>query len=225
MMGASGNQRGPREYLRSRRISLNFNKQVVGTASTAKTVQVTNSGAATLTISSILASGDFAIQGAGTTCGTPVKPNKSCNVGVTFTPTSTGTRNGDLTFTDNASDSPQTVSLTGTGILAVALSPASWNFGNQAAGFTSAAKAITLTNDLSTPLSISSIGASGDFAVASQSCGTGIAGGGSCTINVTFAPAALGNRTKTSEPGNPYSRVSGASANCALFPGPLNVRS
>ncbi|HEV2494830.1 MAG TPA: choice-of-anchor D domain-containing protein [Terriglobia bacterium] len=85
--------------------SLNFNNQVVGTASAAKTVKVTNSGAATLTISSILASGDFAIQAASTTCGTTVNPTKSCKVGVTFTPTSTGTRNGALAFTDNASDS------------------------------------------------------------------------------------------------------------------------
>ena len=175
--------------------SVTFNNQVAGTSSGAKTVKVTNNGAATLAFSSTVASGDFALDPSTTTCGTKVVSGKSCNVGVTFTPTAPGTRNGTLILTDNASGSPQTVSLTGTGIAPVVLSPSSWDFGNQGAGIISAAKTIKLTNNLGTPLTISSIGASGDFAVASQTCGAGIAGGASCTINVTFTPAASGIRT------------------------------
>lgn len=83
-----------------------------------------------------------------------------------------------------ASDSP-----------AVALSPQSLNFGNQTLNVASAAQPITLINAGSTPLSITSITGSGDYSV-TDNCGTTVpAGGGSCTINVTFTPAAAGSTT------------------------------
>jgi hypothetical protein len=47
--------------------------------------------------------------------GSAVAAGASCEVGVTFTPTQTGLRTGDLTFTDNAPNSPQSVGLSGTG--------------------------------------------------------------------------------------------------------------
>jgi hypothetical protein len=53
-------------------------------------VKVTNSGVATLTFSSIAATGDFALDSSTTTCGTTVAPGKSYNVGVKFTPTAPG---------------------------------------------------------------------------------------------------------------------------------------
>ena len=43
---------------------------------------------------------------------------------MTFTPTIAGQRSGTLTIADNASNSPQTVSLTGTGASAAAGTPA-----------------------------------------------------------------------------------------------------
>jgi hypothetical protein len=102
--------------------SLKWGKVLVGATSGAKKVTVTNSGNASLTISTISTSGDFALKAVKQTkkvtpCvnGTNLAPAASCVVKVTFTPTQTGTRTGSLTFTDNAPDSPQNVSLTGTG--------------------------------------------------------------------------------------------------------------
>jgi titin len=46
----------------------------------------------------------------------------NCTIGVTFTPSAAGQRVATLSFTDNASGSPQTVSLTGTGSHDVILS-------------------------------------------------------------------------------------------------------
>ena len=85
-----------------------------------KAVTVTNSGSATLDITSIATSGDFAIKAfkatkTATPCGSTLAAGASCVVKVTFTPTQTGTRTGDLTFTDNAPSSPQQVTLTGKG--------------------------------------------------------------------------------------------------------------
>ena len=103
--------------------SLKWGKIPVGTtASGKKKVTVTNSGNASLTISTIGVTGDFALVTVKQTkkitpCvnGSVVAAGASCVVKVSFSPTQTGVRTGSLTFTDNAPDSPQTVSLTGTG--------------------------------------------------------------------------------------------------------------
>ena len=105
--------------------SLTFPKTVVGVTSKAKAVTLTNTGASTLNITSIAASGDFSVQ--STTCGSTLAVNAKCTVNVTFTPTQPGTRTGSLAFTDNAPGSPQTVGLTGTGVAQTALTPASAN--------------------------------------------------------------------------------------------------
>ena len=173
---------------------LTFPAQVVSTTSKAQTVTLTNSGLEALKITKIVASGPFSETN---NCGSIVKPGKSCTLTVSFTPTTTGTLNGSISITDNASLSPQTIKLKGTGT-AVQLSPASINFGNQAVGTRSVTRKVTLTNKGSAALSISRIkitGANpGDFAQANN-CGTSLAAGASCFINVTFTPTAIGSRS------------------------------
>ncbi|MFI5758627.1 choice-of-anchor D domain-containing protein [Streptomyces sp. NPDC051569] len=92
--------------------SLTFDSQALNTTSAAKTVTVTNSGTAAAAVSSIATTGDFSQTN---TCGTSIAANASCTVSVKFTPTASGTRAGNLTVTSNASNSPTTVALTGTG--------------------------------------------------------------------------------------------------------------
>ena len=91
---------------------LEFDGQRTGTTSTAQTVTLTNSGNAPLTISSISASGDFAQTN---TRGDSVAVGANCIINVTFTPSAGGTRNGALTISDDAPDSPQVVTLAGVG--------------------------------------------------------------------------------------------------------------
>jgi hypothetical protein len=111
---ACGGGGGPAVTLKP--TSLKFPATKVGVKSLAKAVTVTNSGSATLNITSITTSGDFARASAGKMdCGSTLAAGKSCKVKVTFTPTKTGTRTGNLTLTDNAPNSPQNVPLTGTG--------------------------------------------------------------------------------------------------------------
>jgi phospholipase C len=171
--------------------SLNFGNQAENTTSTPKTVTLTNNLNSILAISSITTNGDFAQTN---TCGTSVPAKGSCTISVTFTPTNTGTRSGTLTVTDNAVTSPQTVSLTGTGLLQVTVSPTSLTFASQKVGTTSTAKNVTLTNNLNAALAITSISASGDFAE-TNTCGSSVAARASCTISVTFTPTAIGTRT------------------------------
>ncbi len=90
-----------------------FPDQYVGTSGLPQSAQLTNNGNAPLTITSVTASpSDFAPL---STCGNTLAPGGSCSIGVFFDPTTSGTRNGTLTVTDNASGSPQTASLTGVG--------------------------------------------------------------------------------------------------------------
>ncbi len=94
--------------------ALNFGQVVVGQTSPPQRVSLTNIGDSELTVSDISISADFAIT--VNYCANGVKPETHCDVYVTFTPQAVETESGSLTFVDNASNSPQTVSLTGTGL-------------------------------------------------------------------------------------------------------------
>lgn len=171
--------------------SLTFPNQAVGTSSLPKTVTLTNNQAIPLNISSVTASGPFT---AGS-CPASLAAQTSCVISITFTPTVLGSSTGTLTVVDDANNSPQTASLTGSGVQPVTFSVTSLNFGSQVINTTSAAKTVTLTNSQSVPLNISSITASAYFSA--SSCTTPIAAYGSCAISVTFTPSVLGSITGT----------------------------
>jgi chitodextrinase len=94
----------------------------------------------------------------------------------------------------------------------VSFSATSLNLGSVATGSSSAPKPTILSNIGGAQLSISSIGISGgnagDFAQ-TNNCGTGLAPGAGCTINVTFTPTTTGNRISSliltdNAPGSPH---------------------
>jgi FG-GAP-like repeat/Abnormal spindle-like microcephaly-assoc'd, ASPM-SPD-2-Hydin len=93
--------------------SLSFAAQAVGTKSTAQVVTLTNGGDAALNLTQIAAVGDFSETN---TCSASLAAGSSCQISVTFEPTSTGNRAGSITIADNAVGSPQTVALAGTGV-------------------------------------------------------------------------------------------------------------
>jgi hypothetical protein len=93
--------------------SIAFPVQYLGTSGLPQTVTVTNTGTAPLLISGVNTSAaDFGTLNA---CGSSVAAGSSCAIGVFFDPTTTGSRTGTLTITDNTPGSPQTVTLSGTG--------------------------------------------------------------------------------------------------------------
>jgi hypothetical protein len=118
-----------------------------------------------------------------------------CKVSVTFTPTVLGKLTGTLTFTDNAPTSPQTVALSGTGVLPATLTPASATYPARLVGTTSPPKTFTLTNKQTVALTGIAISTTGDFAVSATTCTASLAAKGKCTISVTFTPTAIGTRT------------------------------
>ncbi len=96
--------------------TLTFASQTLGKASAAKTLTVANNQDSTLTLSGIAASGQFSVvPGGKKPCGATVSAHGTCTLDVTFTPAQSGTIPGALTITHNASGSPRSVKLSGTG--------------------------------------------------------------------------------------------------------------
>jgi len=165
---------------------------------------VTNNQSTALSITSIALGGTNASDFAETdNCVGSVLAGASCSINVTFTPAATGSRTGSLNIVSNLSGSPLPVPLTGTGIAAtriVTLSGTSLTFPNQTVGSTTTAQGITLSTTGNSGLTISNLGISGTNAsefAETDNCGGSVAAGASCTINVTFSPAATGARTGT----------------------------
>jgi len=96
--------------------ALSFGNQVVGSTSSPLQVTLSNTGSAPMTVSSARTTGNFQIQ--ANSCMDGLRPGSNCHVDVSFVPTAVGNRTGTLTFDDNATNSPQTVSLSGVGTTA-----------------------------------------------------------------------------------------------------------
>jgi len=95
-------------------------------------------------------------------------------------------------------------------------------------GTTSTAKVVKLTNTGGGTLNISNVSISGDFAIASKTCGMTVAPGASCTVSVTFTPTLIGVRhgTLTLTDNAPTSSqtvtLSGTGTQISLSPVSLN---
>ena len=74
------------------------------------------------------------------------------------------------------------------------LSSTTLTFTAQAVGTTSGAQTLTLTNNNGTTVNLPAPQVSGEFSAA-NGCGNSLAPGATCTLNVTFAPTAIGTRT------------------------------
>jgi hypothetical protein len=168
----------------------------------AQTVTVSNSGTAPVTINSI---GGLGSQFAQTnTCGAfpaVLAVGGNCTIGVTFTPTSAGTKNATMSLGFAAPVASQSVTLSGTVMVPTfTLAPGTLAFGNITRNTTSASQPITVTNTGSVALTFTSIRTAGGSAnqyTQNNNCGTSLRAGAFCTVNVTFAPTSRGLKTAT----------------------------
>ena len=186
--------------------SVAFGSETVGSTTGAQSVTIKNTGTATATLSSVSAPAPFAESN---TCGSSIAAGASCTASVTFTPTTTGAASGSLTVNSNATNGTLTVALTGTGTAAASATltatPTSVAFGSETVGSTTAAQTVTIKNTGTASASISSVSAGAPFAE-TNTCGSSLAAGASCTASVTFTPsangAASGNLTVNSNASN-----------------------
>jgi hypothetical protein len=178
--------------------ALTFGSQVFGIASSVQTVTLKNTGSLGLTTSAIAMSGDFSetdnCQSAAVAVG------GSCTIQVTFTPTATGNRTGEMTVSANVYGGQLTVDLSGTGTPAgvASLTPATVSFGSIAVGTTSAPLQIEAGNSGSTAIPITSLTITPPFTISSNSCGTAaLAADTDCQMTVEFTPSQTGAATGT----------------------------
>lgn len=96
--------------------TVSFGSVNVGSSSASETVTLSSTGTADLTISSISITGTDSSDFAETNnCGTSLNTGSDCTITVTFKPEAAGTRSAELSIATNASSSPASVSLSGTG--------------------------------------------------------------------------------------------------------------
>ncbi len=183
--------------------TLSFGKQGLNDTSAAKKATLTNNESTAITLSgeTITGTNASAFTISAKTCGTSLAAHTSCTISVTFTPAATGAMTATLSVADSATNSPQTVSLTGTGVAQATTSVTTLAFGKQGVYSASAAKTVKLTNNDSTAITLSGETITGTnasaFAISAKTCGTSLAAHTSCTISVTFTPAATGLMTGT----------------------------
>jgi hypothetical protein len=172
---------------------LHFGPEPVGKPTPAFSVTVTNNLGVILVISSQSITGadpgDFVIA---KSCQSMLGPGQSCVIGVVFNPLATGLRNANLSLTTSAPGSPQIDTLKGYGtLLAAQLSPTSLDFGTVSVGTTSPPQTITMTNTGNLSLAINGFSFTGthqSWFSQTNTCGTSLATGATCTISVTVTP-------------------------------------
>ena len=186
--------------------ALGFSLTAIGVTNTAPAITLSNSGTGALNLSGTGLG--ISITGASpssfsqtNTCGTSVAAGGSCTITVTFKPVASGVLAAALSIADNASGSPQKVSLSGKGTT-VGLSTNALFFPSTTVGVTATTQKVTLTNHGTSALSLSGtglgIGITGTNAGAfsqTSTCGASVVAGGSCMITVTFKPTASGTLT------------------------------
>jgi hypothetical protein len=175
--------------------SLGFGTQAYGVPSAAQMVTLTNTGGIALATATVETTGDFTET--DNCANATVAAGASCSIQVTFTPSAAGPRDGQLTITGNLS-AQLVVQLSGTGTSpgAVALVPATVNFGSVQVGSTSGSLQVTAENSRGAAVPITSIKVSGPFVLASNACGTtSLAANTDCQLELEFAPTAAGAAT------------------------------
>ena len=207
-----------------------FPDQPVGDPSTAYYFYVFNTGTAPITVDRILTTGDFSVLSSNCP-GDILKPNPAvgyepspnCNVRVVFTPSAAGARTGTLTFVDSAGGNPQVLTLAGNGIAATGglfLEPSSLLYPVQAVGTTSATQRLAIYNPGDSPISITNITTTGNYAIA-DSCASGtypyvLGSLRTCNVDISFTPttvttSAAGSVVVSSTAGAATLPISGSS--------------
>jgi hypothetical protein len=199
---------------------LAFGQTQIGVTNTAPmpaTITITNTGTDPLTITGVARGGaqstEFSAAGSCVGASVTVAAGANCTLSATFTPAAAGTRTATFTLQSNAASNP-TITLTGMAGTAatpsLALSQSALTFNAQTVGTTSMARLIGVTNNGSMPVAITatSVAPNTEFLV-SGGCVITLAPGSSCSMDVSFMPAAAGARTATlsivsDAPGSPH---------------------
>ncbi|MCG7924510.1 MAG: choice-of-anchor D domain-containing protein [Candidatus Thiodiazotropha taylori] len=172
--------------------SLSFSDTPVGSESAGQDITIINQGTTTISEISLSLSGDFTETN---DCPTTLSPDSRCTVTVFAVPTSAGELSGSfqINATDGTHSLMEVVSLSGVGTIAdLVTSETDVTFPDASVDTSSEPQTVTLTNQGSAPLTINSISTEGDFSQTND-CGSELAAGSSCDIQVVFSPQSMGD--------------------------------
>ena len=169
-------------------VSLSFGSIATGT-STTQSVRVTNTGNSSVTVSQISESGTgFSV--AGFTVPLALAAGQSTTFSVMFAPATAASLSGSVTITSNATNSPATIALSGTGVQPqISVTPASVSFGNVTVGVTNT-QSLTIRNAGTANLSVTQAALAGTgYTLRGLTVPLSVAPGGSSTFTIGFTPA------------------------------------
>jgi hypothetical protein len=183
----------------------NFGSVGEGTTSAASTFTVRNSETAAVALT-ISTAAPFAVTGG--TCGASVLASSTCTITATFAPTAAAAQTGSITVAFAGTGSPLTLSLSGTGVSPITVTPTSRAFGSVTQGTTSAAKTFTVKNNTTAAMPLTVTSSNTEFAA--TGCTTSLAAAASCTLSATFAPTLTATGAQTGTIAVAYTTGSGS---------------
>ena len=174
--------------------SASFGSVVTGNTNS-QTVQIRNSGTSSLTVSQATVTGTgFTLSGLAVPL--TLTPGQSGNFNVQYAPQSAGSVSGGVSIVSNAPNSPATVALSATGVVAshsISVNPGSLSFGSVTDG-SSAAQGFTVTNTGNSNVAISGITVTGTgYSLLSGAGAVTLSPNQSTSVSVQFAPSAAGS--------------------------------
>ena len=187
--------------------------QLASGQTTSRTLTLTNSGNAALTIRRLTSGWPFFST---TTCGMTLQPSESCTVSLTYSPINQVTQGsssspfntdaGTLVIESDAASSLDFIDLTGTvtplfvavpsnaaPLVSYTVSQNSLTFAATSGGNASAPQTVTLANTGTATIHVTRLSTTPDFTIASP-CAT-VVPGSSCPITVSFTPQASSSQT------------------------------
>ena len=164
--------------------SLLYHDVLVG-SSKQDSVTVTNTGSATLNITNVSSSEpSFTVTPSSWSAGA----SASEKFFITFSPSVTGAKSGNIVFTDDAPGAPHTVSVSGTGVTpAFSISTSNLAYGIVTVG-SSKQDTVTVTNNGTAALNISDVSSTNANFTVTPTSGS-VAAGASEMFYITFSPA------------------------------------
>lgn len=172
--------------------SLAFGNQLVGTGAS-QTFGLSNTGTSSVTISQVASTGaGFSVSGFSS--AVTLAAGQSLSLGVSFAPAAAGSVTGSISVVSTATNSPATISLSGTGVQpAISVVPSSVSFGSVITGVTNT-QTITVQNPGSATLSVTQASLSGTgYSLSGLTTPLSIAPGSSASFNAGFDPASAGS--------------------------------
>ncbi len=191
-------------------VAVVFPTTEAGKSSKAETITVTNTGAADITINDVVLAptdAEFTMDATACAKGTTLKPKASCDITVTFEPTSAGSKTATVTVASDDKNKPAVnVALTGLAtpsatadiaFLDKDLLAKGMSFGELLVQTTSKPQTFKIKNAGGAPLTITEISVSDpQFKADTTDClATPVAAGEECEVEVTFSPTKVGPQT------------------------------